>query len=56
MGGGGPFPAVAAELGEDWLGFSTMSVVRACFLREQHRGDGGLINRVTFLDLPQIPE
>lgn len=46
LGGGGPFPAVAPELGEDrlpvWVfGFSTVSVVGICFLREQQRGDGG---------------
>lgn len=61
LGGGGPFPAVAPELGEDrlpvWVfGFSTVSVVCVCFLREQQRGDGGLINGMTFLALSQIPE
>lgn len=43
---GGPFSAVAPELGENRLlvrvfGFSTVSMVGVCFLGEQQSGDGG---------------
>lgn len=45
LGGGGPFPAVAPQQGEDrpvWVfGFSTASMVGVHFLRKHWRGEMG---------------